>query len=124
VDGVLLEQVFINLLENAVRHTPPDTPVEIAARAEVRSDGGTDVVVEVADRGPGIDADVLPRVFEKFFRGPGAGGTGLGLAICRAVVEAHGGRIEATNREGGGAVFCFRLPVVGEPPDVAQESSP
>jgi two-component system sensor histidine kinase KdpD len=124
VDGVLLEQVFINLLENAARHTPPDTPVEIAARAELRSDGGTDVVVEVADRGPGIPEDVLPRVFEKFFRGPGAGGTGLGLAICRAVVEAHGGRIEAANREDGGAVFRLRLPVVGAPPELAQEASP
>jgi two-component system sensor histidine kinase KdpD len=121
VDGVLVEQVLINLLENAARHTPPGTPVELSARAEGRGDGGSEVVVEVADRGPGIPPDILPRVFEKFFRGPGAGGTGLGLAICRAVVEAHGGTIEAANREGGGAAFRFRLPVVGQPPALTAE---
>ena len=120
VDGVLVEQVLINLLENAARHTPPPTPIEVSARAE-RSGGGTDVIVEVADSGPGIPPEVLPRIFEKFFRGPGASGTGLGLAISRAIVEAHGGRIEAADREGGGTVFRFRLPVVGEPPALAQE---
>ncbi|HZJ72641.1 MAG TPA: ATP-binding protein, partial [Planctomycetota bacterium] len=85
--------------------------------------GGTDVVVEVADRGPGIPPDVLPRVFEKFFRGPGASGTGLGLAISRAVVEAHGGSLEADNRDSGGAVFRIRLPVMGEPPAVVPDPS-
>jgi len=122
VDGVLIEQVLINLLENAARHTPAHTPIEISARAEPRA-GGTDVVVEVADRGPGIPPEVLPRVFEKFFRGPGASGTGLGLAISRAVVEAHGGSLEADNRDSGGAVFRIRLPVMGEPPAVVPDPS-
>ena len=106
VDAVLLEQVFVNLIENALLHAPGPAPIEITARKESES-----VVVEVADRGPGLPEGDLERVFEKFYRGA-PGGAGLGLAICRAVVEAHRGSISAANRAGGGAVFRFVLPLM------------
>jgi two-component system sensor histidine kinase KdpD len=121
IDGLLVEQVFINLLENAAKYTPSGTAIEIAATREA-----DDLVVAVADRGPGIPADLVDRVFEKFYRLPGegaGGGAGLGLAICRGIVEAHGGRIRAENREGGGAVFRFSLPLDGPPPELAPEDS-
>jgi two-component system sensor histidine kinase KdpD len=106
LDAVLLQQVFINLIENAIRHAPGAGPIEVSARREADH-----VVVEVSDRGPGLPADDLERIFEKFHRGASGGGAGLGLAICRAVVEAHRGNILARNREGGGAVFRFTLPL-------------
>ncbi len=78
------------------------------------------MIVEVADRGPGLAAGDEARVFEKFYRaGSAGGGVGLGLAICRGIVEAHGGRIWAENRPGGGAAFRFALPVEGQPPDLS-----
>jgi two-component system sensor histidine kinase KdpD len=106
LDAILLQQVFINLIENAIRHAPGAGPIEVSARRQ--ADG---VVVEVSDRGPGLPAEDLERIFEKFHRDPAGGGAGLGLAICRAVVEAHRGSISAHNREGGGAVFRFSLPL-------------
>jgi two-component system sensor histidine kinase KdpD len=111
-DPLLVEQVLTNLLENALRYTPPGTPVELTARMQ-----GAGVLVEMADRGPGIPEGQQERIFDKFTRGkvPG-GGVGLGLSICRVIIEAHGGRIWAENRPGGGAVFRFTLPVEGEPP--------
>ncbi len=114
LDAVLVEQVFVNLLENAAKYTPPGTPVEISAAAE---DGL--VRVDVADRGPGLPAGEEDRVFDKFHRAPGTvatPGIGLGLTICRGIVTAHGGRMWATNRPGGGAVFHFTLPLSGPPP--------
>jgi len=123
IDAVLVEQVFINLLENATKYAPPPSPVRIAARADAERHA---VVVEVADRGPGIPADQLDRVFEKFYRLPregGGGGAGLGLAICRGVVEAHGGKIWVENREGGGAVFRFTIPTEGSPPELRVEDA-
>lgn len=118
VDDVLIEQVLVNLLDNAAKYSPADAPIEVAAR---REDGA--IVVEVADRGPGLHADDVERVFEKFYRGkrPLGRGVGLGLAICRGFVEAHGGRIWATNRSDGGASFQFTLPLSGAPPDVRRE---
>jgi len=115
VDDVLLEQVFINLFENAVKYTPPASPLEIEARRD-----GTEVLVEVRDRGPGFEPGEDTRVFEKFYRGkaPGVRGAGLGLAICRAIVAAHAGSIVAENRRGGGAVIRIRLPIGGTPPDL------
>jgi two-component system sensor histidine kinase KdpD len=82
--------------------------------------------VQVADRGPGLAADELERVFEKFYRGThpmttASRGAGLGLAICSAIIQAHGGRIWAENRPGGGACFLFSLPLEGPPPTVATE---
>jgi len=107
LDGILVEQVFVNLLENAARHTPAGAGVEVSARAEEKR-----VLVEVADHGPGLPLDALERVFEKFYHArSAAAGAGLGLAICRAVVEAHGGRIWAENRPGGGAIFRLALPL-------------
>jgi two-component system sensor histidine kinase KdpD len=118
LDPVLIEQVMMNLLENAIRYTPPGSPIEITARAEA-----SELVVSVADRGPGIEPGEDVRIFDKFYRGRGErvpGGVGLGLAICRGIVTAHGGRIWAENRPGGGAVFSFTLPVTGTPPVAAE----
>ncbi len=108
MDGQLMEQVLLNLMDNALKYTPEGSPVEISARAD-----GEQVVVEVADRGPGLPGPDVERLFEKFYRGNQAGreGFGLGLTICRGILEAHGGRITAENRSGGGAVFRFFLPL-------------
>lgn len=121
LDGVLIEQVLVNLLDNAIKHTPPGTPVEISATA-----AGDQVILAVADRGQGLPEEEKERVFEKFYRirKPGVkaqAGTGLGLAICQAIVAAHGGRIWAENRAEGGARFCFALPIEGEPPRLSVE---
>jgi two-component system sensor histidine kinase KdpD len=119
VDPVLFEQVFVNLLDNAVKYTPPGSPIEIDARASDR-----ELQIQVADRGAGIPPDERERVFEKFHRGghAGGGGVGLGLPICRGIVQAHGGTIVAGGREGGGTVFRIRLPLTETPPTVAAET--
>jgi two-component system, OmpR family, sensor kinase len=112
VEGVPddLHRLALNLIENCVIHSPQGTPVTVSVRAE---DG--QAVLEVADRGPGIPAEMRNRVFERFSRGDGdtgaAGGTGLGLAIVRAVAEAHGGSVSLDEPEGGGARFRVRLPL-------------
>jgi K+-sensing histidine kinase KdpD len=108
-DEVMLEQVLVNLVENAIKHTPPGTALEIGAWAD---DGR--VVVVVRDRGAGLAPGHEARLFEKFERGPGAAhdGIGLGLAICRSIVEAHRGTIEARNAQGGGAEFRVTLPAL------------
>ncbi|MRR51732.1 MAG: sensor histidine kinase KdpD [Rhodocyclaceae bacterium] len=109
LDMTLMSQVLVNLLDNAMKYTPSESPIEIAARA----DGGR-LVIEVADRGPGIPERDLKRVFDKFYRLPvpeGAGGTGLGLSICKGIVEAHGGTIRAENRPGGGLKIIISLPL-------------
>lgn len=119
IDGILIEQVLINLLENALKHAPGDSPIEIAATAAPGS-----VVVSVADHGPGIPPGEEERIFEKFHRSRGAGstpGVGLGLTICRGIIMAHGGRIWAENRAEGGAIFRFTLPIVGVPPALAPD---
>jgi len=122
IDGLLIEQVLINLVENALEFAPEGTSIEISARAAPQA-----VTVEVADRGPGIPSGEESRIFEKFYRtreqAPG-GGAGLGLAISRGIVTAHGGRIWAENRPGGGAVFRFTLPLGDRPPaEAAQQPS-
>ncbi|MFI5165095.1 MAG: DUF4118 domain-containing protein [Thermoanaerobaculales bacterium] len=114
LDAVLIGEVLVNLLDNAVKYTPPDATIEV----NVKRDGGG-ITFEVADRGPGLPQGEEQRIFEKFYRSAGVPpqpGAGLGLAICQAIVTAHGGAIRATNRPGGGAVFSFWLPVEGEPP--------
>jgi two-component system sensor histidine kinase KdpD len=114
VDPVLFEQVLVNLVDNAIKHTPPGTPIEIGAH-EV----GSGIAIEVADRGSGIPAGFEEVLFEKFQRGSDAGsqGSGLGLAICRGIVEAHRGTIRAARRAGGGAVFTVLLPRSDDTPD-------
>jgi two-component system sensor histidine kinase KdpD len=108
IDDVLMEQVFVNLIDNAVKYTPAGTSVEIAAYPNEDF-----VEIEVRDSGPGFQPGDEGRVFDKFFRGPSDNvrGAGLGLAICRAVIEAHGGAIHADNRAGGGAVIRFSIPI-------------
>ncbi|HWR05010.1 MAG TPA: sensor histidine kinase KdpD [Humidesulfovibrio sp.] len=112
VDGVLVEQLLLNLLENAAKYTPAGSPVSIAARSDA---GGVEIAV--ADRGPGLAAEELEKVFDLFYQGQEAGGAGggrkgygIGLAICRAIALVHGGSIRAENREGGGAAFIVTLP--------------
>jgi two-component system sensor histidine kinase KdpD len=108
-DEVLLEQVLSNLLENAAKHTPAGTAVEISAKVS-----GDMFEVGVRDHGPGLAPGEEERVFEKFHQSRPEGaqsGFGLGLAICKAIVEAHGGTISARNAPGGGAEFRFSLPL-------------
>lgn len=118
VDGVLLEQVVINLVENTVKYAPAGTTIDLVASATDRQ-----VVVEVADRGPGIPPGEESRIFDKFYRGKLAreGGVGLGLTICRGIVEVHGGRIWAENRSGGGALFRFSIPLPDRQPFMVTE---
>ena len=113
IDELLIEQVFINLLENAAKYTPAGTPITVTAWEDHNV-----VVVEVADRGPGVTAGEEEAVFRKFQRsrsadrlGP-AGGSGLGLTICRGIIGAHGGRIWLEPTEVG-AAFRFSLPLEG-----------
>lgn len=108
VDHLLMEQAVAKLLANAGSHTPARLPIEVDAECK-----NGRLLISVSDRGPGFPADSSERVFEKFYRGDGrkAGGLGLGLAIARGFVEAHGGKITAENRDGGGARFTINLPV-------------
>jgi two-component system sensor histidine kinase KdpD len=115
-DGLLIEQVLRNLLENAVKYTPDGTPITLSAIAEDK-----EVLVSVADGGFGIAPEEAGRLFEKFVRGKQAGGVGLGLAICRGMVTAHGGRIWLEKQTGGGARFTFTLPIGQLPPPVERE---
>lgn len=116
VDVVLIEQVLVNLIENAIKYAPGDSPIAIEATLAPGA-----VTVSVADRGPGIPKGLEERLFDKFYRASperAQSGVGLGLAICRAVVTAHGGSIRAENNPAGGAVFRFTLPADEEPPQL------
>jgi two-component system sensor histidine kinase KdpD len=107
MDLVQMDQVLTNLIENAVKFSPPNSSIRIAAVGDA-----TRIRVTVADKGPGIPKAERERVFEPFERGDGEEkGTGLGLAIAKAVVQAHGGRIWAQDMPGGGAAVTFELPV-------------
>ena len=112
IDAVLVEQVFLNLLDNATRYSPAGSPIDVSAKV-----AGLEIVVEVSDRGAGFAPGDEQRAFEKFYRGHSARvrGVGLGLAICRAIVEIHGGTITAENRPGGGATLRFTLPLEDSP---------
>jgi two-component system sensor histidine kinase KdpD len=117
LDYVLIEQVLVNLIDNACHYTPKGTQITLSAQ---RDDDTLEIVV--ADNGPGLPQDDFERVFEKFYRVKGsvAGGTGLGLSICRGLVEAHGGTMTAGNNADGGARFTIRLPAASPPPPVRE----
>jgi two-component system sensor histidine kinase KdpD len=116
IDELLIEQVFINLLENAAKYTPVGTGISVRAWQDENA-----VIVEVADDGPGVPRGDEEAIFRKFHRstradqGAPAGGAGLGLTICRGIVSAHGGRIWLEPRAGPGAAFRFSLPLEGPP---------
>jgi two-component system, OmpR family, sensor histidine kinase KdpD len=118
-DFTLLQQALANLLVNAVAYTPPGTQIELSAFRD-----GVDLVLQVADNGPGLPTDQIDRIFDLFHRPPGSkpGGTGLGLAIVKGFVEAQGGRVQACNRPERGALFSIYLPV-HEAPDIYEESA-
>lgn len=117
-DAALIERVFCNLLENAAKYTQEDSTIRIEAMAR-----GGEAWISVSDNGPGLAKGSEEAVFEKFTRGEtesATPGVGLGLAICKAIVEAHHGRIWAENPDAGGARFTFTLPA-GNPPRIDQE---
>jgi two-component system sensor histidine kinase KdpD len=123
VDGFLIEQLLVNLLENASRYTPAESEIEISARASPDF-----AEIRVADTGPGLPPGSENKVFDKFFRGStvapdGRRGVGLGLAICQAIAIAHDGKISAFNRPQGGAEFVVRLPCTESPPQIDVEAS-
>jgi two-component system sensor histidine kinase KdpD len=109
LDFVLIVQVLVNVLDNAMKYSPSEAPIEIRARTL-----GSQLEVQVADRGLGIPTEDLGRVFDKFYRvhrPESVTGTGLGLSICKGIIEAHGGSIRAENRPGGGTIITFGLPL-------------
>jgi two-component system sensor histidine kinase KdpD len=120
IDSMMIERVFSNLLENAVKYTPAGTFIEISAATD-----HNELVVTVSDHGHGIPAGEEERIFEKFHRVASEGnkgGAGIGLTICRSIVEVHGGRIWADNLPSGGAAFHFALPLT-EPPSIEHEET-
>ena len=121
-DRMRLREILDNLLANVRTHTPPGTPTTVRVRKK-----GDEAVLEVADWGPGLDAEDAARVFERFYRADPSrardrGGTGLGLAVVAALIEAHGGRVELDTTPGSGATFRLRLPV--EPVTAAEPARP
>jgi two-component system sensor histidine kinase KdpD len=119
MDFVLMQQVLSNLLLNVVAHTAPGTPVTIDTSVEPGY-----LVMAISDQGPGLPPEILPHIFDKFYRAPSApaGGTGLGLAIVKGFVEAQGGKVLAENQQGGGARFTLRMPL-NKPPPMAEEKT-
>ena len=119
VDPILVEQLLINLLDNAAKHTPSGTPIDVRVTREP-----TRAVIEVADRGPGLPPGPPEQMFDRFYRGSTtASGTGLGLAVCRGIVLAHHGGIEARARDGGGARLIAWFPDEGALPVVEELAS-
>ena len=116
-DFTLLQQAVGNLLVNASAYTPQGTQIELGARR-----AGSELLVTVADHGPGLPPDEIDRIFDVFHRPRGSrpGGTGLGLAIVKGFIEAQGGRVEARNRPEGGATFRLHLPIHKEP-EISEE---
>jgi two-component system sensor histidine kinase KdpD len=109
VDFGLIVQALVNILDNALKYSPPDSPIEISGRQVA-----PEVEIEVADQGSGIPPEDLQHVFDKFYRvhrPDNVTGTGLGLSISKGIIEAHGGRIVAGNRPGGGTIIRLTLPV-------------
>jgi two-component system sensor histidine kinase KdpD len=115
LDGVLMEQTIVNLLENAARHTPAGTNVTVRARTQLGQ-----VLIELSNDGPPLPDGEEDRIFDKFYRTSTTAtqGFGLGLTICRAIMEAHGGTIKATNNREGGVSFFMTIPVSDPAPEV------
>lgn len=111
MDGSLIEQVLINLFDNAIKFTPKGSLIEVKVYEDKKN-----IIFEVIDNGSGISEDILPHIFDRFFTNgdkiaDSRRGVGLGLAICRSIVEAHGGIISACNKDNkGGAIFKFNIP--------------
>jgi len=120
VDVGLIRRALLQVIENARKYAPPNSPIRIEARQD-----GSNAAISVLDRGPGINPDELQRIFEKFYRGrrgrDKVEGTGMGLAIAKGIIEAHGGKIRAENRPGGGAGIVMTLPLLAK--EVAEPSS-
>lgn len=117
-DAVLIERVLCNLIENAVKYSPPGGKIRVSAQLLA-----SELEVLLEDEGPGLSDSTLQHLFEPFVRGESVSavpGLGLGLSICRIIVEAHGGRLQGGNRNGGGARFAFTLPL-SDQPSVAAE---
>ncbi len=116
MDGILIEQVIINIIENAIKHTPKDEPIEV----NVKKDGNF-AIFEIIDSGDGIREEDLPYLFDGYLRdgnksSDSSRGIGIGLSICKSIIDAHGGTIHAANKKTGGAIFRFTLPLTeGEP---------
>src|SRR5208283_3780429 len=112
MDSAHIKEVLVHLIENAAKYSPAGAPIRITAEAK---DNDQMLTINIADRGPGIDDFEQSLVFEKFYRGRNqrvqVHGTGMGLAICKAIVEAHGGRLGLTSQLGHGSVFYFSLPM-------------
>lgn len=110
LDPLLIEQVIMNILENAVKHAPSSSYIKISAKTDAK-----EILIKIADRGPGINADEVNNIFDKFYQSKKSprndAGFGLGLAICKNIIKAHHGKIWAENRNEGGAVFCISLPL-------------
>jgi two-component system sensor histidine kinase KdpD len=111
LDFVLFSRVLVNVIDNALKYSAPEKPIEIWARVSRQ-----DLEISIADRGEGIPVDNLERIFDKFYRvqrPDNVSGTGLGLSICKGIVEAHNGSIRAENRRGGGLIFTISVPLEG-----------
>ena len=113
-DEVLVRQAIFNILQNCVAYTPDDARISLTASYD-----SAEVTLTIEDNGHGFESEVLPRIFDKFFRGPnpGAPGTGLGLSIARGFIEANKGTLVAANRAQGGARFVITLPAAKPPPE-------
>jgi two-component system sensor histidine kinase KdpD len=122
MDFVLMVQVLVNLLDNALKYSPAETPLDI----QVYTTDST-MRIDIADRGVGIPAEELSRVFDKFYRvqrpGHKVSGTGLGLSICKGIIEAHGGQISVQNRAGGGTIVSLSLPLPKPNPAITEAAA-
>jgi two-component system sensor histidine kinase KdpD len=121
VDFGLIVQTLTNILDNALKYSPADTPIEIKARQI-----SGELHIEIADHGIGIPEQDLPHVFDKFYRikrPDNVAGTGLGLSISKGIVEAHGGHIQALNNPGGGTFIRVTLPLAGSGPNAGKHNN-
>ncbi|HEY9774967.1 MAG TPA: DUF4118 domain-containing protein [Planktothrix sp.] len=121
LDAILIEHVIVNILDNALKYTPPDSKFAISAVADDKA-----ATISITDTGAGIKPADAEKVFDKFYRAPVSAsltGTGLGLAICRGIVQAHGGRIWCENNIPSGCIFKFTLPIKGMPPALQERKS-